>query len=139
MSKKTGTARKKLTPHEMRDLDLEIVFMEGLVKREPCYVEALLILGDDYTRRDRYEDGLRIDERLCALRPEECMVHYNLACSHSLLNQCDLAAAALERAITLGYTDFDFMAKDPDLKKLREHAGYKKICAKARRQQVNES
>lgn len=139
MSKKTGNSRKKLTPQELRDLDLEIAFMEGLVKRDPAYIEALLILGDNYTRRDRYEEGLRIDERLCALRPEDCMVHYNLACSLSLTGQCDLAAAALDRAITLGYSDFDYMAKDPDLKNLREHDGYKKIRAKARRQQVRES
>jgi tetratricopeptide (TPR) repeat protein len=136
MSKKNGDTRKKLTPQELRDLDAEIAFMEGLVKRDPCYIDALLILGDDYTRRDRFEEGLRIDERLCALRPEDCMVHYNLACSLSLLGQCDLAATALERAINLGYSDFDFMAKDPDLKNLREHAGYKRIRAKARRQQV---
>jgi tetratricopeptide (TPR) repeat protein len=138
LSKKTGSSRKKLTAQELRDLDLEISFMEGLVKRDDRHVEALLILGDNYTRRGRYEEGLRMDERLCALRPEDCMVHYNLACSYALTRQCDLAAAALERAVALGYDDFDFMAKDPDLKNLREHASYKRISAKGRRQQVRE-
>jgi tetratricopeptide (TPR) repeat protein len=137
--KQTGDSRKKLTPQELRDLDLEIAFMEGLVQRDPRQVEALLILGDNYTRRGRYQEGLRIDERLRALRPEDCMVHYNLACSYSLTGQLDLATAALERAINLGYNDFAFMARDPDLKNLREHAGYKKIRAKARRHQVRET
>ena len=137
--KQTGNSRKKLTPQELRDLDLEIAFMEGLVQRDPRQVEALLILGDNYTRRGRYQEGLRIDERLRALRPEDCMVHYNLACSYSLTGQCDLAAEALNRAINLGYADFDYMAKDPDLKNLRQHAGYKKIRARARRQQVRET
>ena len=135
-SKKTGQNRTKITAQEMRDLDFEIQFMEGLVRRDPGYVEALKILGDDYTRRGRCLDGLRVDERLCELRPNDCMVHYNLACSYSLTGQCELAAAALERAIALGYDDFEFMAKDPDLEKLREHDGYKKISARLRRQQA---
>lgn len=139
MPKDPGDRRKKPTAQELRDLDLEIVFMEGLVKRDPGHVEALQILGDNYTRRGRLQEGLRVDLRLCALRPEDCMVHYNLACSYSLTGQLDLAAAALERAINLGYNDFAFMARDPDLKNLREHAGYKKIRAKARRHQVRET
>jgi Flp pilus assembly protein TadD len=139
MPKKTGDRRKSPTAQELRDLDLEIVFMEGLVRRDPAHVEALLILGDDYTRRGRHQEGLRVDERLCLLRPEDCMVHYNLACSYSLTGQCDLAAEALNRAINLGYEDFDHMARDPDLKNLREHAGYKKIQARARRHQVRET
>jgi len=93
--KQTGDSRKKLTPQELRDLDLEIAFMEGLVQRDPRQVEALLILGDNYTRRGRYQEGLRIDERLHALRPEDCMVHYNLACSYPLTGQLALPAAAL--------------------------------------------
>ena len=132
MPKKTSSARRKPTPQEMRDLDLEIVFMEGLARRDPGYVEALQILGDDYTRRGRFLEGLRIDERLCGLRPRDALVHYNLACSYSLTQQCELAAEALNTAINLGYNDFDWMARDPDLKPLREHAGYKKIQAKVR-------
>jgi hypothetical protein len=137
--KKTDNSRRRPTTQDLRDLDLEIGFMEGLVKRDPLYVEALLILGDDYTRRGRHQEGLGIDLRLRALRPGDCMVHYNLACSYSLTDQCDLAAEALNRAINLGYEDFDFMAKDPDLKNLREHASYKKIQARARRHQVRET
>jgi len=132
MPKKTRSPRRKPTPQEMRDLDVEIQFMEGLIRRDPGHIEALQILGDDYTRRDRFQDGLRIDERLSRLRPRDPLVHYNLACSYALTQQCDLAAAALNTAINLGYDDFDWMARDPDLKPLREHAGYKKIQAKVR-------
>jgi len=139
MPKDTGDPRKRPTAQELRDLDLEIVFMEGLVKRDPGHVEALQILGDNYTRRGRLQEGLRVDQRLCALRPEDSMVHYNLACSYSLTGQCDLAAETLNRAINLGYADFDYMTRDPDLKNLREHAGYKKIRARLRRHQVRES
>jgi Flp pilus assembly protein TadD len=132
MPKKTSRPRRKPTPQELRDLDLEIVFMEGLVQRDPHAIEALQVLGDDYTRRGRFQDGLRIDQRLSQLRPRDAWVHYNLACSYSLTQQFDLAAEALNTAINLGYNDFGWMARDPDLKLLREHAGYKKIRAKIR-------
>jgi tetratricopeptide (TPR) repeat protein len=138
MPKKTSSRRRKPTPQELRDLDVEILFLEGLIHRDPVYVEALQILGDDYTRRGRFQDGLRIDERLSRLRPRDPMVHYNLACSYSLTQQCDLAAAALNTAINLGYDDFDWMARDPDLQPLREHAGYQKIQAKIRCLSVKE-
>jgi hypothetical protein len=139
MPKKTSRRRRKPTPQELRDLDVEILFMEGLIQRDPVYIEALQILGDDYTRRDRFQDGLRIDEHLSRLRPRDPMVHYNLACSYSLTLQCGLAAEALNTAINLGYDDFNWMARDPDLQPLREHAGYKQIQAKIRCLSVKET
>ncbi len=139
MPNKTSNPRRKATLQELRDLDLEILFMEGVVQRDPRYIEALQILGDDYTKRDRFQDGLRMDQRLARLCPRDAIVHYNLACSYSLTQQCDLAAEALTTAINLGYHDFDRMARDPDLKHLREHAGYKKIQAKIRRIPVKET
>lgn len=136
MPKKVSNPRKKLTRQELRDLDQEIQFLEGIVRRDPTYTEALQILGDDYTRRGRYPEGLRIDERLCKLRPDDSLVHYNLACSYSLTSQLDMAIEALETAINLGYRDFKWLAQDPDLKNLREHTEYKRIRAKVRELQV---
>ena len=136
MPKKLHSLRKKPTRQELRDLDLEILFLEGLVRRDATYLEALQILGDDYTRRGRYVEGLRIDERLSKLRPDDALVHYNLACSYSLTVQLDLALDTLEVALNLGYRDFKWMAQDPDLENLREHAAYKKIQDKVRQIQV---
>jgi tetratricopeptide (TPR) repeat protein len=136
MPKKLHTLRKKGTRQELRDMDLEILFLEGLIRRDDNYVEALQILGDDYTRRGRFAEGLKIDERLCKLRPDNALVHYNLACSYSLMDELDLAIKTLERALNLGYSDFKWMAKDPDLVNLRGSAAYKKIQAKVRQLQV---
>ena len=84
MSEKKG-AKKKLTREEQRELDVKIGFMEGVVKRDPKYVEALQILGDDYTRRGKFDAGLKmVDEQLSQLRPGDPLVQYNLACSYSL-------------------------------------------------------
>ena len=104
---------------EQRDLDTKIEFIEGLVRRDPDYVDALQILGDHYTQRGRITEGLKVDERLARLEPGNPLVFYNLACSYSLAEEIDQAANALEKALQLGYRDFDWLAKDPDLKPLR--------------------
>jgi tetratricopeptide (TPR) repeat protein len=132
MPKKMISPRKKLTRQEQQDLDLEIGFLEGVLRRDPAYVEALQVLGDNYTRRGRYTEGLQMDQRLSRLRPDDAQVHYNLACSYSLTRQIDQAFAALEAAISLGYRDFKSLDNDPDLENLRQHDEYKRIRAKLR-------
>ncbi|HYV28468.1 MAG TPA: hypothetical protein VFA77_13105 [Candidatus Eisenbacteria bacterium] len=128
--------RKKLTRQEQRDLDIEISFIEGVIRRDPHYVEALQVLGDDYTRRQKFSEGLRIDEQLAQLRPDDPLVQYNLACSYSLTSQFERSAATLLKAINAGYTDFKWLSKDPDLAPLRQHPAYAKIREKIRSAQV---
>lgn len=126
---KKSCLRHKLTRQEQQDLDVEIGFLEGIVKKDPYYLEALQVLGDDYTRRGKFVEGLQIDQQLSKLQPEDPTSHYNLACSYSLTSQCEQAASALERAVQLGYRDFKWMSQDPDLSNLRRTALYRKIRA----------
>lgn len=125
--------KKKLSRREQRDLDIEIGFIERVVERDPHFVEALQILGDDYTQRGKYDDGLKVDERLAQLRPDDPGVLYNLACSYALTKQLEGAAATLIRAIEQGYEGFKWITKDPDLQNLRKHALYKKVRAAIRK------
>jgi len=129
-------SRKKLNRDQARDLDIEIAFLEGVVRRDPTYVEALHALGDDFTRRGRFEEGLKVDEQLCRLRPADALVHYNLACSYSLTERFESAAAALNRALDLGFRDFKRLTKDPDLAKLRRHSLYKRIRARIKMMEI---
>ena len=124
--------RKKLSRREQRTLDIEIGFLEGVVRRDPGYVEALQVLGDDYTRRGKFRDGLMVDKKLAELCPEDSLVHYNLACSYSLTSQFDKAVAALDNALDLGYCDFNWLSRDPDLRNLRKHPLYKQIRSKVK-------
>jgi Flp pilus assembly protein TadD len=90
-------------------------------------VDALQLLGDHYTQRGRFSEGLHVDERLARLEPANPLVFYNLACSYSLTDEFDRAFFALNRAIELGYRDFKWLAKDPDLKKLRALPAFSEI------------
>jgi tetratricopeptide (TPR) repeat protein len=131
-----SSARKKMKRRESKDLDVKIQFMEGIVRRDPEYIEALQLLGDHYTQRGKYEQGLKVDEQLSRLEPRNPLVFYNLACSYSLIGEVDLAATALDKALGLGYRDFKWLAKDPDLKTLRKHPLFRDIEAKIRKMNV---
>jgi len=112
------------------DHDFEITFYEGILKKNPDFTNALIALGDVYTRTGRYKDGLKIDERLAKLKPEEPAVHYNLACSYSLLQMASPSLSALNKAIELGYRDFSFIQKDPDLEFIRKNPRYKQLISR---------
>jgi tetratricopeptide (TPR) repeat protein len=129
MPKKPVSRRRRLTRKQQRDIDIEIGFLEGLVRRDPEYVEALEILGDGYTKRGRFEEGLAIDQQLVALRPTDSGMCFNLACSLSLTKRLDEAVNALRQAIQLGYRDFEWLLKDPDLRRLREDERFAVILA----------
>ena len=119
-----NSSGRKLSNREQRDLDIEIQFLEGVTQRDRRYVEALQLLGDDYTRRGRFEDGLSVARRLARLCPSDPLVHYNLACSFSLTEEFRKAANALRKAIHYGYRDFDHLRKDSDLELLRQNEIY---------------
>jgi len=129
---KKSEARKELNRQQERNLDIEIGFLEGVVRRDPGYVEALQVLGDDYTMRGKFSEGLQVDERLARLRPQDPLVQYNLACSYSLTGRFEEAVQALDTALGNGYRDFRWLSRDPDLTALRKHPLYKKIRAKLR-------
>jgi tetratricopeptide (TPR) repeat protein len=112
------------------DLDFEISFYEQLLKKSPDFTNALIALGDAYTRSGRYEEGLKIDQRLVELMPDDPTVYYNLACSYSLLKMAEPSLSALKKAIHLGYHDFVFIEKDPDLQFIREDPRYKELLSK---------
>ncbi len=131
-----SSTRRKLGRAGQRDLDTRIEFLEGLVRRDSNYVDALQLLGDHYTQRGRYLEGLKVDECLARLEPCNPLVFYNLACSYALTEHFDRAVLALEKALNFGYRDFNWLAKDPDLRKLRQQPVYRDIQAKIRRMKV---
>ena len=55
---------------------------------------------------------------------------------YSLNREYKLAAAALEKAIALGYRDFKWIARDPDLRTLRKHPEYRNIAAKIQKMRI---
>lgn len=106
-------------------LEFEITFYERLIQEHPNFMDALTALGEAYTRRGWYEKGLAVDLKLTKLKAEDPIAWYNLACSYSLLQKLDKALDAFRRAIALGYDDFAYLEKDPDLALLRRSSQFR--------------
>ena len=112
------------------DIDFEIRFIEGVLKENPNFVEGLTILGDLYTKKGLYEKGLEVDEKLARLCPDDSLVHYNLACSYSLVQNIEKSLETIKRAVALGYSDFDYLKADHDLVNLRQDSRFQEFFLK---------
>jgi hypothetical protein len=109
--------------------DFEITFYEGVLKRRPDYVDALIPLAEAYTRKGLHEKGLEMDQRLAELCKEDPVVHYNLACSYALVGKKKEALKALRTSIEMGYCDFAHLRKDADLKSLHEDPEFQSMAS----------
>jgi predicted Zn-dependent protease len=109
------------------DPEFEIRFFESVLRRNPDYVAVVELLGGLYTRQGRIADGLRMDRKLVKLQPQNATAHYNLACSLALSKRKTDALRELQRAVKLGYRDFDWMQQDPDLETLKQHPDFQAL------------
>jgi tetratricopeptide (TPR) repeat protein len=107
-----------------QDPEFEMRFFESVLRRDSTYTEVIEILGGLYTKHGRIADGLKMDRKLVKLQPANATAHYNLACSLALLRRKGDALRSLQRAIALGYRDYDWMLQDPDLEDLKTHPNF---------------
>lgn len=122
------------TPEFLKtDDEFEIWFLEGVLEIYPAYAECLMFLGNLYTANGMYEEGLKVDVKLSKLKPCDSAVHYNLACSYSLLGSVNKALESLGKAIALGYNDIKLLESDSDLDGLRDEAGYEMLINKLKK------
>ena len=116
------------------DPEFEMRFFESVLKRDAQYTEVVELLGGLYTKHGRIADGLKMDRRLVKLLPENATAHYNLACSLALLKRKADAIKSLRQAVSLGYTDFDWMEQDPDLDGLKKDPAFNALLTQLKPQ-----
>ena len=110
--------------------DFELHFLEGVLAKAPDFLQALMALGDLYTKKGMYQKGLEVDKKLAALHPDNPFILYNLACSYSLLNELDKAFVYLQEAIHCGYDNFYYMFTDGDLSNLHKDSRFQQYISR---------
>ncbi len=110
-------------------LEFEIAFYERLLADHPDFTDALLALGEAYTRQGCFEQGLAVDQKLAQLKAHDPVVWYNLACSYALLERHEEALDALQKALDLGYDDVEYLLNDPDLASLHRSPQLRRLLA----------
>jgi tetratricopeptide (TPR) repeat protein len=96
-------------------LHREIAIYEGHVKKVPEDARARILLAQCYALHGRAEDGKREADMAMALRPDDTMVLYNVACLLCLLNKPKEALVTLRKAKETGYRTPAWVRQDPDL------------------------
>lgn len=126
-SKPVSTSNQVARTQEANQLEFELEFFGKILERNPNFVDVLRVQGNNLTLKGRYADGLQIDKRLVALRPNDPLAHYNLACSLALLKKPEQALKTLRRAVELGYRDFRYMREDRDLDSIRHDPRFRQL------------
>ena len=112
------------------EIELEIGLCQRILDSNPLHYDALVLLGDAYTRNGDYQKGLELDIRLAQLKPENETIRYNLACSYALIGQTDNALKNLSKAVDLGYNDVDHLRNDHDLAALKTDPRFQTLVRK---------
>ncbi|MCC6466368.1 MAG: tetratricopeptide repeat protein [Planctomycetes bacterium] len=112
--------------------DFEVEVFEAAHRIYPNNRRVLDTLATAYSAAGLYASALKAAQELVRRFPGNARFLYNLACSLCNLNRHDEALKTLEEAVELGFTDFDYMARDPDLAGLRKRPEYHEFERRAR-------
>ena len=78
------------------------------------------------------EKSMEWAERAVVLEGEEPQALCNMACFHSLLGEADKAVDCLEKSVTHGWVQREWMEHDPNLASLRGHPRFRALVHASR-------
>ena len=101
--------------------------MEKHVQKVPEDARARLLLAAQYVESGRPEEASKELDFAMILRPDDCIILYNVACIYCQAGRKDEALEALEKAKQNGYQTGNWARKDPDLEPLHGHPIFEKL------------
>ena len=104
-----------------------IQVLEAHLKKVPEDARGRTLLATDYANLDRAEDAMREAQLAMALRPNDAMVMYNVACVFGQLGRKPEALEALRKAKEAGWKDATWARRDPDLAILHGDPDFDKL------------
>ena len=114
------------------DHQFEIDFCHSILRRDQENLPVMEMLAGYLTKSGRIDEGLALDRRIVELDPGNSISHYNLACSLALKNMATESIDALRTALEQGYSDFDWLMKDPDFDGLHENPAFSALISEFR-------
>jgi len=100
------------------------------IEKAPDYADAYSNRGVAYMQQRKYNKALEDLKKAKELKSESPSIRYNLACLYSLKGDVDFGLDELDAALTNGFSDYESLRRDPDLKNLRRNAEFKKVLEK---------
>jgi len=81
----------------------------------PDDARAHIVYAIDLVKVGKINEAKEESKRAIELSPEDSLMSYNVACLYSRLGEKKQGIEYLQRAINLGYTNFEWLKRDPDL------------------------
>ena len=92
-----------------------IASFEAHVKKVPEDARARVLLANAYATLGRHDEAKREADLATALRPDDTMILYNIACVFCLMGNAKDAMNSLRKACDAGYSATAWAKQDPDL------------------------
>ncbi len=93
----------------------EISILEAQLKKTPEDARVRVLLAGNYASQGRFDDAKREVDLAMALRPDDTMILYNIACTQCEMGNSKDAMIALKKAWEAGYRNPVWTRQDPDL------------------------
>ena len=100
---------------------------EKHLELHPGDSRALYLGANALSQLNEREKSMEWAERAMVLEGEEPQVLYNVACVYALLGEADKAVDCLEKSITHGWGQREWMEHDPDLAPVRGHPRFRTL------------
>ena len=114
---------------ESRDADVRAAKrMRKHLELNPDDARACVLSAGFLARLGENEEARRSCERAMSLAPDDDAILYNSACVLAQLGDDDRALDTLQRAVDAGLAGGDWVARDPDWERLRDHPRFQALA-----------
>lgn len=120
----------------LREQELRV--LEEQLRLVPENVRVRILLAGDYAFLGKHEDGVRELQKAMAMRPYDSNILYNAACTYGVLGKKAEALAVLKKAKEFGYTNWGWVARDPDLACLHSEREFQRLVEEGEGRQGSE-
>ena len=121
-----GALGQKELAKELREQQVRA--LEQQLEVVPEDVRARMLLAGNYAALGKKEDAIRQLKTAVALRPGDSNVLYNAACTYALLERTAEALDMLKKAINSGWSNLEWVMRDPDLTVLHGDPEFQRLC-----------
>jgi non-specific serine/threonine protein kinase len=97
------------------------------LRQAPEDARARILLAGNYAYEGRVDEAVHEASFAMVLQPNDAMMHYNAACTFSVLGRKSEALDALGKAWRAGFRDADWVRRDPDLEILHGEPEFEKL------------
>jgi len=116
---------------EARAVDLRGLYgVEKHIQMHPDDSRALLFGASQQIQAGNLEKSREWTRRALKIAPDDPVTYYNAACNYSLMGDVETAIDCLEKAITSGMAQKDWIEHDSDLDHLRQHPRFQALREK---------